>query len=143
MSRRSRPVLDLVFVVDGIPRSGKNSQRRRTITNRSGQRQTISMQSLAAEQWTHNALAQIAMQRPLITAQAGPFELQLLICHALPLTAWDADNVLNLSQDALKKARIITDDCAAVLRRIVLDTDVDKARPRVEMRLLPYTRIAA
>lgn len=129
--RPRAPLEPLHLVLRGTPRSGKNSQRRLQL----GDGRRISVKSKAAQQWLDRAVIACRQQAPRARAITGPVRLTVLIKHARPLASWDADNILNLVQDALVKARVLDDDCAAILRETRLIPDVDKSDPRVEVLL--------
>lgn len=125
----------LHFVVTGIPRSGKNSQRQ-VINKRTGGRFTI--KSKAAAEWLESAVTQLLQQRP--PRIHGACLVSLDIYHALPLTSWDKDNVTSLVYDALKHAGVLVDDKAAIARQGAQMTYVDKGAPRVEITVSRCTR---
>lgn len=125
------------LTVLGIPRSGKNSQRQ--VRNaRTGGRFTI--KSKAASDWLAAAIVQLVDQNRPRDPIAGACYVGLDIFHALALTRWDQDNVVNLVYDALKHAGVVVDDTAAIVRQGAQMTYVDTVHPRVEITIQPCTR---
>jgi Holliday junction resolvase RusA-like endonuclease len=129
--RPRAPLEPLHLVLRGVPRSGKNSQRRLQL----GDGRRISVKSKAAQKWLDRAVIACRLQAPRARPVEVAVTLTVLIKHARPLRSWDADNVLNLVQDALVAARILDDDCAAIVREVRLLADDDRADPRVEVLL--------
>lgn len=123
-------------VVLGIPRSGKNSgQNGVTFDGR-----PIRRKSPAAAAWLASAVSQLVDQLRVAPLIRGRCRVTVHVFHALPLTGWDSDNVVNLALDAMKKALLVADDCAAIVRETETATDVDKSRPRVEITVGPCQR---
>lgn len=121
------------LTVTGTPRSGKNSGQHGTTWDG----RPIRRKSEAAAAWLANAVQQIALQVRTVPMIRGRCRIELHVVHAIELTGWDVDNVANLTLDALKKALVIADDCAAIAREIELSADVDKTAPRVEITVRP------
>jgi Holliday junction resolvase RusA-like endonuclease len=125
------------LVVHGIPRSGKNSgQNGVTFDGR-----PIRRKSAAAAVWLSSAVRQLLDQLRTAPLIRGRCRVTVHVFHALPLTSWDSDNVVNLALDAAKKALLVADDCAAIVRETETATDVDKSRPRVEITVGPCVRL--
>lgn len=126
----------LRLVVTGTPRSGKNSgQHGKTWDGR-----PIRRKSDAAASWMANAVHQLAGQLRTVPVIRGRCRVTVHVFHALALEGWDSDNVVNLALDACKKALVLADDCAAIVRETETATDVDKLRPRVEITVGPCQR---
>ncbi len=119
-------------VVEGTPRSGKNSQDI-MVNPRTGRRFT--KKSKAASAWLSDAIAAIATTYPYRRPIDGPCHIHVAVWHKLPAHCWDGDNVQNLAWDAAKKAKLVTDDNASVIVSWSGEAHVDKARPRVEITI--------
>lgn len=117
----------VALVVHGIPRSGKNSMRRFKNGGLA--------KSKAASTWLASAVLQLLTQRQHRPPIGAACRVEVAIYHAMALSRWDVDNVLNLVFDALKHAEIVTDDTAAVVREGTYAAHVDTADPRVEVTI--------
>lgn len=113
------------YVVEGIPRSGKNSQRI-AVNRATGKRFTL--KSKAAKAWQTSAFAQLVTQRGRRKLVLGPCAVQLDIYQRADLC--DIDNVTSLVLDSLNGV-IIGDDSDVV--ELVARKYIDRARPRVEI----------
>ena len=115
-------------VIAGIPRSGKNSQRRRKL----GNGRVISTRSKAAQDWMDSGVSQLLSVRESNQLPLDePLSVHVVIYHTLPLERWDSDNVVSLTFDTLKKGLVIADDSASIIREHHVYTYVDKKHPRV------------
>lgn len=119
MSKRS-------YVIEGIPRSGKNSQQ----ILRAGNGRRFVRKSKAASKWLAEAEAQLLEQGAKRHHFAGKVRVTLTAYQRADIC--DLDNVICLVLDGLKDIAM-GDDSEVVA--IVAEKDIDRARPRVEITL--------
>lgn len=116
------------FTINGVPVSGKNSQRI-AVNRRTGQRFTL--KSKAAAAWQQNAIAQLTQQRTGKRRHtlAGPVYVEYVAYQATDRC--DIDNIEAALFDALRKAQVIEDD------KLIVDHHgrkaIDRANPRIEV----------
>lgn len=115
----------LRLTIEGIPRSGKNSQRI-AVNRRTGKRFTL--KSKAATAWATSAFAQLVAQRGRRKLIIGPCAVDLMIYQRADVC--DVDNVASLVLDSLNGV-IIGDDSDVVDLRA--RKAIDRERPRVEI----------
>ena len=115
-----------VYVIDGIPRSGKNSQQ----ILRAGNGRRFVRKSKAATAWLASAEAQLLEQGAKRHHFAGKVRVTMLAYQRADIC--DIDNIASLVLDALK-GRAMGDDSEVVL--LVAAKDIDRVRPRVEITL--------
>lgn len=115
------------YTVEGIPRSGKNSQRI-AVNKRTGRRFTL--KSKAATAWHTSAFAQLVAQRGRGAIVMGPCRVEL-VCYQRA-DVCDVDNMAALVLDALNGV-VIGDDSDVV--ELVACKAIDRERPRVEITI--------
>jgi len=126
----------VIFVIEGAPRTKKNSLRR----IRRGRR-TFTVPSAAHEAWAASAIPQLRAQRPKgmgggLPVFMGDVTLRALVYRERSGTA-DLLNYLAAVSDALEAAGVLADD------KLVASVDgsrllLDRARPRVEVELTVF-----
>lgn len=113
------------YVIDGIPRSGKNSTRQ-AVNRRTGRRFTL--KSKAATAWLADATRQLVEQHGRRRKFTGPLRVHVECYQRADVC--DGDNMQSLAWDALKGI-VIEDDKQFV--KWSGGKQVDRVRPRVEI----------
>jgi Holliday junction resolvase RusA-like endonuclease len=116
-----------VYVIEGVPRSGKNSQRQ-AVNRRTGRR--FVLKSKAASAWLDAAEAQLLVQRGKRKPLGGPLAIHVACYQRADVC--DGDNMQALVWDALK-GLIVEDDKQFVEWSGA--KDIDRVRPRVEVTI--------
>lgn len=116
-----------VYVIEGVPRSGKNSTRQ-AVNRRTGRR--FVLKSKAATEWLSSAEAQLIVQRGRRRPLAGPVQVELVAYQRADVC--DVDNIASLVLDGLKGI-VIEDDKA--VRVLIAHKLIDRVRPRVEVTI--------
>jgi Holliday junction resolvase RusA-like endonuclease len=116
-----------VYVIEGIPRSGKNSMRM-MVNRRTGSR--FVKKSKAATEWLAEATRQLIEQRGRRRKLDGPLVVEMDAYQKSDVC--DLDNMIALCLDGLKGV-VIEDD--STVCRIVANKAIDKQRPRIEVRI--------
>ena len=113
------------YTVEGIPRSGKNSQR---IAYNKATGKRFTLKSKAAQAWQTSAFGQLVAQRGRRRIIVGPCAVTLDIYQRSDVC--DVDNVASLVLDALNGV-IIGDDSDVI--DLHARKHIDRVRPRVEI----------
>lgn len=119
------------YVVEGVPRSGKNHTRP-FLNRRTGR--VMHVKSKAAAQWQEMATLQLMQQhkgKPL----PGPLRIDIAIYQRGGGNDCDGDNVESLVLDTLKGLVIVDDNTRVIKGGCGWMPYVDRARPRVEITI--------
>lgn len=120
------------FVIEGQPRSWKNSKRR---TSWGGV-----IKSKAAAKWQETATVQLAKQRAAYKMRRpldGPLAIHLDVYQRGTDNDVDGDNVENGVLDVLKGLIIVDDNTRVLKGGCSWVPHIDRARPRVEITVTP------